>query len=117
MTMPEYYIYPPDVTPESHPDHHVVGREFGGHDWQDTEWRGKRWFCYSHDAAGYNMYCTDGSGHWTNISERAIGRSFHEIHKDPDGRVWCSWFSGPVPKYTPKKMVLIDPATGLRTNV
>lgn len=99
----EFDEWIPDVTPETHPDHHVVGHEFGGHDWQEKAGNHvKRWFCFSHDPSGYNMYATDGSGHWTNISERAIGRSFHEIHKDPDGRVWCSWFAGPVPGYQDK---------------
>ncbi len=67
MPPEEYDDFPSDITPETHPDHWVVGHEFGGHDWQDPDWRGKRWFCYSHDAAGYNMYATDGSGHWTNV--------------------------------------------------
>lgn len=88
-----------DVTPESHPDHHVVGLEFGGHNFDTQGWPGVRWFCVSHDAQGYWMFATDGSGHFTNVSERAIGRSFHEIHKDPDGRLWCTWFGGPVPRY------------------
>lgn len=89
----------PDITPVTHPDHHTVGKEFGGHDHQDSEWAGKRWFCFSHDRAGYWMYATDGSGHWTNVSERAIGRSFHEIHVEPDGRRYCHWFRGRVPPY------------------
>lgn len=122
---------PPDITPETHPDHWVVGHEFGGHDHQDPVWEGKRWFCYSHDHAGYNMYATDGSGHWTNVSERAIGASFHEIyfhekrtfpesrHRsdrirkklvqrhggefcDDRTRPYCSWFRGPVPVYVKK---------------
>jgi hypothetical protein len=71
-----------DVTPASHPDHHTVGKEFMG------SWPAKRWFCESHDQAGYWMYATDGSGQWTNVSERAIGRSFHEIYRD-GGRLFC----------------------------
>jgi len=90
------YISQPDVTPETHPDHHTVGKEFMGHDWQHEDWRGVRWFCESHDQSGYWMYATDGSGHWTNVSERAIGRSFHQIYVD-DGRAWCPW--GKVPPY------------------
>lgn len=88
----------PDVTPETHPDHPTVGREFGGHDLQDSAMPGKRWFCFSHDQFGYWMYATDGSGHWTNISERAIGRAFHEIW-DLEGKPMCAWFAGPVPPY------------------
>lgn len=78
----ESYVSRPDVTPASHPDHHTVGKEFmGGYPW-------KRWFCESHDQAGYWMYATDGSGEWHNVSERAIGRSFHEIYVD-EGRRYC----------------------------
>jgi hypothetical protein len=83
----------PDITPLSHPDHHTVGREFMG------GIEAKRWFCESHDAEGYWMYPTDGSGDWHNVSERAIGRSFHEIHIEPGGRLWCSW--GKVKPYIP----------------
>lgn len=88
-----------DRTPVSDPDHWVVGREFGGHDLQHPTWKGSRWFCASHDSSGYWMYNTDGSGHWSNVSERAIGRAFHEIHREPDGRLHCSWFHGKVPSY------------------
>lgn len=90
----------PDITPDSHPDHWVVGHEFAGHDHQNPNWKGTRWFCESHDGCGYWMYATDGSGHWSSVSERAIGHSFHEIHREPDGRLYCSWFAGPVPGYT-----------------
>jgi hypothetical protein len=83
--MSEDYISRPDVTLESHPNHHTVGKEFMG------GWQGKRWLCESHDQAGYWMYPTDGSGEWHNVSERAIGASFHEIYKESDGRLWCSW--------------------------
>lgn len=92
----------PDVTPETHPDHDVVGHEFGGGAWSEEKgYKAMRWFCYSHDAEGYNMYATDGSGYWTNVSERAIGASFHRIYKY-DGRLCCSWFTnGKVPGYVP----------------
>lgn len=91
----------PDVTPETDPEHDVVGHEFGGHDYAaPAGTRAVRWFCYSHDAEGYNMYATNGTGHWVNVSERAIGTSFHRIHKR-DGRLYCSWFAGPVPRYVP----------------
>ena len=80
----------PDVTPETHPNHHVVGREFMG-------WDARRWFAESHDHCGYWMYATDGSGDWSNISERAVGRTYHEIY-ELDGRKFCSW--GRVRSYT-----------------
>lgn len=90
----------PDTTPVTHPDHHVVGKEFGGSDYQEAHWPGKRWFCFSHDRAGYWMYATDGSGHWTNVSERAIGATFHEIQVYPGStRLYCRWFRHGVPLY------------------
>jgi hypothetical protein len=88
-----------DRTPVTDPTHWVVGQEFAGTDTYDNL-KGKRWFCFSHDVAGYWMYATDGSGHWTNVSEMAINRSFWQIHRDPDGRLSCSWFRGKVPPYT-----------------
>lgn len=89
MLADDTYVSRPDVTLDSHPDHHTVGKEFMG-GWP-SERGGQRWFCESHDQAGYWMYATDGSGEWHNVSERAIGRSFHEIYVDPDGRRFCSW--------------------------
>jgi hypothetical protein len=74
-----------DVTLESHPDHHTVGKEYmGGYPWG-------RWLCESHDQCGYWMYRTDGSGRWTNVSERAIGRSFHEIWRAEEGKLRCNY--------------------------
>lgn len=100
----------PDVTPETHPDHHVVGREWAGHDSQDVDWKGTRWFCFSHDRHGYWMYATDGSGHWTNISERAIRRSFHEIYyfaDDPGHKPRCGWFANSkVPPYVQSSVIM-----------
>jgi hypothetical protein len=75
----------PDATPETDPNHDVIGHEFMGGIEE------KRWFCESHDGSGYWMYATDGSGLWSNVSERAIGRSFHLIHVEPDGLMYCSW--------------------------
>lgn len=93
-----FYDIEPDVTPETHPDHHAVGKEFGGHDLQHPTWQGTRWFCLCHDQTGYWMYATNGSGHWANISENAIGRAFHEIWES-DGRLYCFWFKGKIPSY------------------
>jgi len=94
----QYELPEPDVTPATHPDHHTVGKEFMGHDYRRHGWPAVRWFCESHDRCGYWMYATDGSGHWTNVSERAIGRSFHEIERLPSGRLICAGWR--VPTYT-----------------
>ena len=79
----------PDITPESHPEHHTVGKEFMGPH-PDFVGPATRWFCESHDAQGYWLYATDGSGRWAGVSERAIGRTYHEIHEF-DGRLLCSY--------------------------
>lgn len=95
----------PDATPENPGEHKdVVGHEFAGHDYQDKMHHGKRWFCESHDAEGYWMYATDGSGHWTNVSERAINRSFHRIHVEGP-HLYCGWYNSGVPKYTNQPFV------------
>lgn len=67
----------PDITPETHPDHHTVGQRFRAYnskyDKPDT------FYCESHDASGYNMQ-SETTDHRTNVSERAIGRTFHQIY-------------------------------------
>lgn len=68
----------PDITPESHPDHHTVGKDFMGHSAKHS--KSARWFCKSHDPAGYNMVNRSDPDDETNVSERAIGRTFHDIH-------------------------------------
>lgn len=96
----------PDRTPITDPDDDTVGKEFGGHDFEHKEWKGVRWFCFSHDHAGYWMYATDGSGHWTNVSGAAIGRSFHEIYTlEPGGKPMCGWFRNGVPPYVQPESV------------
>jgi len=90
----------PDVTLESHPDHHVVGKEFLGHD-------GGRYLCESHDSSGYWLYNTDGSGNWKNVSERAIGRTFREIYDVEDNinggmKKSCGGY-GKIPSYVKEK--------------
>lgn len=67
----------PDITPETHPDHHTVGKDFMG--WSYKNDKAARWFCKSHDSAGYNMVNRSDPDDETNVSERAIGRTFHEI--------------------------------------
>jgi len=67
---------PPDITPESHPDHWVVGHNFV------FGINGTVWYCFSHDAGGYNMRGWHDISDVKSISERAIGRTFHVIHDD-----------------------------------
>ncbi len=81
----------PDITLQSHPDHHTVGKEFMGHAIRRGDMPAVRWFCESHDPEGYWLYATDGSNEWINVSERAIGRSFHEIYKDGHGLYCSGW--------------------------
>jgi len=59
-------------TPATDPDHPVIGRSFRG-------WDGKTYLCESYDpTCGYWMTAVDGSRR-TNVSERAIGRTYHRI--------------------------------------
>jgi hypothetical protein len=90
------YTSRPDVTPESHPDHHTVGRDFMAHGYPENEWKTTRWFCVCHDQGGYWMFATDGSGQWANVSERAIDRTYHTVYRDGHGE-WSQW--GPTPPY------------------
>lgn len=68
------------LTPETNPDHHTIGKYFKGH--------GCLYYCDSYDTAiGYWMTPVFGEKYAgenstperTNVSERAINRTFHEI--------------------------------------
>ena len=72
------------LTPETHPNHDVVGQRFRAH--------GVEYFCDSYDAAcGYWMTPSDPDqphpfdptkkDERRNVSERAIGRTFHRVWK------------------------------------
>lgn len=69
--MPKHYHLKPDITLESHPDHWLVGHLLHGHN-------GIIYFVESHDAEGWNLYPTNGSGEWINISDMAVNRTFWE---------------------------------------
>jgi hypothetical protein len=59
-------------TPESHPDHHVVGKY----------WKAWDNFCDSYDPEiGFWMTEVGNPENRRNISERAIGRTYHEVRK------------------------------------
>lgn len=69
----------PDITPETHPDHPVVGKRFRGYDLKND--RPAIFFCDSHDSTGYNMVTVDEPFYRTNVSEYAIGRTFHLVRE------------------------------------
>lgn len=65
------------LTPESRPDHETIGRKFRG-PWGDI------YYCDSYDRRiGFWMTKLDAAGSLTkertNVSERAIGRTYHRI--------------------------------------
>ncbi len=86
----------PIVTPESHPDHDTVGHDFMGHSFAHGQ--SARYYCRSYDAAGFNMVNRADPEDDKNVSERAIGRTFHIIRvSEPfeDGTVTESSRWGP----------------------
>jgi hypothetical protein len=68
--MSESYI----KTPQTDPDHHTVGQTFKG-------WDGKFYYCDSYDSScGYWMTEVGNPDNRRNVSERAIGRTYHQIY-------------------------------------
>ena len=64
-------------TPKTHPNHDTVGHNFRG-------WDLKIYFCDSYDPRiGYWMTETGEPGNRRNVSERAIGRTFHLVRSKP----------------------------------
>ena len=60
-------------TPETHPDHPTVGHNF-------KSWDGHTYYCDSYDPAiGFWMTDVDDPGNRRNVSERAIGRTYHRV--------------------------------------
>jgi hypothetical protein len=60
-------------TPESHPDHPVVGKVWRG-------WDGIEYFCDSYDPRiGFWMTDVNDPANRKNVSERAIHRTFHPV--------------------------------------
>lgn len=78
----------PDITPKSHPDHPVVGRDLLGHSWKHR--RTARYHCVSHDRRGYNLVNRADPEDAKNVSERAVGGTFHVIH-ERDGAEYSAW--------------------------
>jgi hypothetical protein len=90
------------LTPKTGPDHHVVGRHFEGPCFRCDA--GKHvFYCDSYDSRiGFWMtradcpadHAQDVDGEWRrNVSERAIGRTFHRIYNDgPEhGQPMSAW--------------------------
>lgn len=70
-------------TPQSHPDHPVVGHHFGGHSIAHS--KTAIFFCDSYDTScGYWMTNVSDPQDRVNISERAIGRTYHLAEDHPD---------------------------------
>src|SRR4051812_34308047 len=68
-------------TPETHPDHPVVGHLFVATDFMTGDWQ--IYYCDSYDPRqGYWLTLCNGVGR-KNVSERAIDSTFHTIHFDP----------------------------------
>lgn len=60
-------------TPQTHPDHPTVGKYFRGYD-QIV------YFCDSYDSDIGFWMTPIAEGERKNVSERAIGRTFHQIY-------------------------------------
>lgn len=82
-------------TPETHPDHPVVGRYFAGYSLQVED--SQVYYCDSYDPRiGYWLTCLKGTER-KNVSERAIGGTFHQC--DDKGDYWyCSQWGTKYPK-------------------
>jgi hypothetical protein len=61
------------LTPETNPDHDTVGHKF-------RSWDGNIYFCDSYDPRiGFWMTDVGNPDNRKNVSERAIGRSYHKL--------------------------------------
>lgn len=61
--------------------HHTVGERFRGYDVRRD--RMTVWRCTSYDSrCGFWLQAEDDPKHRINVSERAIGRTFHRIYED-----------------------------------
>ncbi len=62
-------------TPETDPNHYVVGKKWKGHN-------GYIYYCDSYDSnIGYWMTNINNPEDRRNVSERAIDRTFHRIYE------------------------------------
>lgn len=81
-------------TPETHPVHPVIGWNFAGYD-------GKFYYCDSYDPRiGFWVQEIGNPENRKNISERAIGRTFHVISEYGE----CQY--GHFPEYSSKQKLV-----------
>lgn len=77
-------------TPESHPDHSIVGRYWGGHSFKHD--KTAVYYCDSYDPSiGFWMTNIADSSDRKNISEMAINRTFWEADDDGDYFLIRKW--------------------------
>lgn len=70
-------------TPQTHPDHSTVGHYFAGHSFGTS--RAELYFCDSYDPRiGYWLTNVSDPADRKNVSERAIGGTYHEAHQRDD---------------------------------
>lgn len=86
-------------TPETHPDHHTVGHYFGGY---SIAQNGTAiFYCDSYDPRlGYWLTNVENAADRKNVSEAAIGRTFHEA--EDRGTYWFISTWNTLIKKTPK---------------
>lgn len=71
------------ITPETHPHHDIVGHYFGGYSLKHD--RATVFFCESYDPrSGFNLRDLADATDLRNVSERAVGRTFHEAYDQGD---------------------------------
>lgn len=68
-------------TPITDPNHPTVGHFFDSYD-------GKIYYCDSYDSSCGFWMKEHGGEKKKNVSERAIDKTFHKIHVEPDGSGW-----------------------------
>jgi hypothetical protein len=72
-------------TPETDPDHHTVGRHLAGYSWESK--RTEIYFCDSYDpSCGYWLTNVNAPEDRKNVSERAIGATYHKV--EDQGESW-----------------------------
>lgn len=85
-------------TPETHPDHHVVGKYFGGHSTKTD--KTEVFYCDSYDTAiGYwlTSVTIPGAPERKNVSERAISATYWPAENNED-YFWVTQWGVRVPK-------------------
>ena len=77
-------------TPQTHPNHPVVGHNFGGTN--NTTLKTAIYYCDSYDPAqGFWMTNISDPSDRKNVSERAIGRTYHKAEDRGDHWFITQW--------------------------